>query len=54
MTTDRGPEEQTQAEVERDAAAAPDDPTTAREELELDLMEADASEAGEVIGDEMP
>ena len=29
-----------------------DDPETAREELELDLMEADASEAGEHIGDE--
>jgi hypothetical protein len=30
-----------------------DDPVTAREELELDLMEEDASEAGEEIGDEM-
>jgi hypothetical protein len=29
-----------------------DDPQTAREELELDLMEADASVAGEQIGDE--
>ena len=51
---DRDPEEMTQAEVADEAARAPDDPTTAREELELDLMEADASEAGEVIGDEMP
>ena len=31
-----------------------DDPQTAREEFELDLMEADASEAGEEIGDQMP
>jgi hypothetical protein len=30
-----------------------DDPTTRREELELDLMEEDASEAGEQVGDEM-
>lgn len=30
-----------------------DDPTTQREELELDLMEEDASEAGEQLGDEM-
>jgi hypothetical protein len=30
-----------------------DDPVTAREEFELDLMEEDASEAGEKIGDEM-
>lgn len=32
-------------------ARQPDDPTTAREELELDLMEEDASEVGEIIGD---
>jgi hypothetical protein len=48
------PERATEAETEAQAAAEPDDPTTAREELELDLMEADASDAGEVIGDEMP
>ena len=29
-----------------------DDPQTSREEMELDLMESDASEAGEVIGEE--
>jgi len=29
-----------------------DDPQTAREEFELDLMEADASEVGEQVGDE--
>jgi hypothetical protein len=54
MAHERDPEDATQGEVEAQAAATPDDPTTAREELELDLMEADASEAGEVIGDEMP
>jgi hypothetical protein len=32
----------------------PDDPITAREGAELDLMEADASEAGAELGDEMP
>jgi hypothetical protein len=31
-----------------------DDPITAREGEELDLMEADASEAGAELGDEMP
>lgn len=31
-----------------------DDPITAREGAELDLMEADASEAGAELGDEMP
>lgn len=50
---EREPEAQTQADVEAQAATEPDDPQTAREELELDLMEAGASEAGEVIGDEM-
>ena len=29
-----------------------DDPQTAREEFELDLMEADRSEVGEHVGDE--
>jgi hypothetical protein len=31
-----------------------DDPITAREGEELDLMEEDASEAGAELGDEMP
>jgi hypothetical protein len=31
-----------------------DDPITAREGEELDLMEADASEVGAELGDEMP
>ncbi len=47
------PEDRTQDEIREDAAAEPDDPVTAREEVELDLMEADASEAAEEIGDEM-
>lgn len=54
MARERDPEDVTQAEVEAQAAIEPDDPTTAREELELDLMSAESSEAGEVIGDEMP
>lgn len=49
---ERDPEEATQQEIRGDAVREPDDPTTAREELELDLMEDDASEAGEVIGEE--
>ena len=48
------PEERTEAEIERQAAATPDDPITRREELELDLMEHDDSEDGEIVGDEMP
>jgi hypothetical protein len=48
---ERDPEEQTQQEIKTDAAREPDDPQTAREELELDLMETDASEAGEEIGE---
>lgn len=35
-----------------DSADDGDDPVTQREELELDLMEEDASEAGERLGDE--
>ena len=50
---EREPERATQAEIETQAAVEGDDPHTRREELELDLMSADASEAGEVIGDEM-
>ena len=41
-----------QAEIRREGERDGGDPTTDREELELDLMEADASEAGEEIGDE--
>ena len=48
---EREPEEATQEEIRSDAAVEPDDPVTAREELELDLMEADASELGESIGE---
>lgn len=48
------PEQDTGAEVEAQAAQEPNDEITAREETELDLMEADASEVGEAIGDEMP
>jgi hypothetical protein len=44
------PEQETQAEVEEDARTSPDDRTTQREELELALMDEDASEAGEQIG----
>ncbi|MET0825243.1 MAG: hypothetical protein ABWZ89_01880 [Acidimicrobiales bacterium] len=44
-----------EAEVVRTLGQEPaDDPITAREGAELDLMEADASEAGAELGDEMP
>lgn len=51
MTDERDPEEKTQEEIREQAAMTPDDPITHREELELDLMEADESEAGETIGE---
>jgi hypothetical protein len=51
---DRDPEDLTEAEIEQQAAAAPDDPITRREEFELDLMEHDDSADGEIVGDEMP
>jgi hypothetical protein len=43
-------EAETQAEIREDARSTPDDPTTGREELELELMEEDESDAGEHIG----
>lgn len=49
--TPADPEAATQEEIREDAAVEPDDPHTAREELELDLMEADRSEVGEDIGE---
>jgi hypothetical protein len=45
------PEDETQAEIRSDAAHEPDDPITHREEVELDLMEEEASEEGEHIGE---
>lgn len=39
-----GPEAETQAEIEEQAFLEPDDPTTRREETELDRMEARAPE----------
>ena len=54
MSDDREPEDKTQDEIKEQAAQEPDDPTTAREELELDLMEVDESDAGEEIGQEQP
>ncbi|HEX2038778.1 MAG TPA: hypothetical protein VHF47_03480 [Acidimicrobiales bacterium] len=38
---------------DRPPDAVGDDPVTSREELELDLMEQDASDAGEEVGDEI-
>lgn len=35
-----------------DEASRPDDPETAREELELELMEKDRSKLGEGIGEQ--
>jgi hypothetical protein len=40
MSSDRDPEECTQAESERQAVQEPEDPHTRREEVELDRMEA--------------
>ena len=54
MADPRDPEKQTEREVEREAAVEPDDPTTAREELELELMDEGESAAGTEIGDETP
>jgi len=48
------PEAKTQQEVKQDAATEEDDPVTSREELEVELMDRDASEAGEEIGQETP
>lgn len=50
--TEQDPEARTQQEIREDAQREGDDPDTSREELELDLMDAGASDAGEVIGDE--
>jgi hypothetical protein len=52
--SERDPEEQTQQEVKEEAAAEPDDPITSREELEVELMDDGASEAGEDIGQPTP
>jgi hypothetical protein len=43
-----------QHEIREQAAEEPVDEDTAREAFELELMEHDASEEGEEIGDEMP
>lgn len=48
------PEQATQEEIREDAVREPDDPKTAREELELDLMDSDASDDGTVIGEPNP
>lgn len=48
------PEAKTQQEVEEAAASEEDDPVTSREELEVELMDEGASEAGEEIGQETP
>lgn len=45
-------EQLSEREVEAEAARSADDPDTAREELELELMDEGASEAGERIGEE--
>jgi hypothetical protein len=42
-----------QEQIRREGEAEPDDPTTQRERLELDLMEQDESEQGERIGDQI-
>ena len=52
--TERDPEQATQEEVREEAAREGGDPVTNREELELDLMDEDASGAGEGIGEPTP
>ena len=54
MAEARNREMQTEREVEHEAAVEPDDPTTAREELELELMDEGESATGEEIGEETP
>jgi hypothetical protein len=51
--TPSDPEAATQEEIRKDAAVEPDDPQTAREELELDLMAADQSDVGEELGEQI-
>ena len=51
---ERDPEETTQAEVREEAAVEDDDPVTSREELEVELMDEGASDAGEDIGETTP
>ncbi|HEX9530077.1 MAG TPA: hypothetical protein VF954_02995 [Acidimicrobiales bacterium] len=48
-----GREAETEAEIERQAAREPDDPTTGREELELELLEEHESEQGGEIGEHL-
>jgi len=48
------PEQATQAEVRQEGAEEGEDPTTRREALETELMDEDASEVGEEIGDPTP
>lgn len=52
--SEHDPEEQTQREVREEAATEPDDPVTSREELEVELMDQGASDAGEQIGQHTP
>ena len=48
------PEDATQQEVREEAADEEDDPVTSREALEVELMDAGASDAGEDIGQSTP
>lgn len=52
--TGSDPQDPVQAEIEAQAAATPDDPTTKREELEEGLMDEGISEAGRDIGQHIP
>ena len=52
--SEQDPEQQTQREVEEEAAGTGDDPVTKREALETELMEEGASEEGEDIGQPTP
>jgi len=48
------PEKATQDELREQAAEVGDDPVTSREALENELMDKDASGAGEDIGEPTP
>ena len=51
---DTDPEQATQEELREDASRHGDDPVTGREALENELMDEDASAAGESLGEPTP
>ena len=51
MATEPRPDQQTEDEIEEDAATSTPDPITKREALETALIDEDQSEIGEHIGE---